>query len=182
MSINRPSTYYDECYRTSDEYKKPYTESVYFNLWRKVVELTPKELTLTELGCGVGQFAEMIQAECKPLKYSGYDFSVEAIEQCKLRGLTDYTFEVADLQETQFGTAHNFFIALEIFEHTDDYQIIKNLGLGKTIVFTVPDFNDIAHVRYFHSINEVVERYKNVIRFSHIEKFDSWFLAKGVTI
>lgn len=182
MSINRPATYYDECYQTSEEYKLHYTESVYCNLWKRVVQLIPSELKLTELGCGVGQFAEMINDVCTPTAYYGYDFSTEAINQCKARCLDGFYFEVADLQETQFGTTHNIFIALEIFEHTDDYQIIKNLGLGKEIIFTVPDFNDVAHVRYFHSINEVVERYKNVIKFSHIEKFGSWFLAKGVTI
>jgi len=181
MSINRAPEYYDNIYKDSDEYKKPFNESVYLDLWHKVNDLIPSStIEITELGCGTGQFADMISEFGNP--YSGYDFSSEAINQCNMKGLVDYQFEVTDLTQTKFGTDHNFFVALEIFEHTDDYQIIKNLGLGKEIIFTVPDFNDAAHVRYFHSINEVVERYKNVILFSHIEKFDSWFIAKGVTI
>jgi len=181
MSINREPEYYDNIYKESDEYKKNYRESVYIYQWLRVLDLIPLAVDMTELGCGTGQFAELVADTRGGIQYSGYDFSQEAINQCNMKGLVDYQFEVADLTKTKFGTDHNFFVALEIFEHTDDYQIIKNLGLGKEIIFTVPDFNDPAHVRYFHSINEVVERYKNVIRFSHVEKFESWFICKGCT-
>lgn len=177
MSIERKAEYYDKVYLHHPEYGVPYQESPYFDLWQRVMALTP-EVEIVELGCGTGQFARMLFDNQKPYKI-GYDISVVAVRMAIETNPT-FNFKVLDLCKGPIDG--DFFIALEIFEHTKDYRIIENIGLGKEIIFTVPDFNDPAHVRYFHSVNEVVERYKNVIRFSHIEKFMSWFICKGVTV
>ena len=179
MSIERNSKYYDDLYKNSEEYKLPFNQSVYYEMWLLILDLIPnKEIRITELGCGVGQFAQML-FENGFINYIGFDFSKEAIEMAsKNQG----QFHRTDLTEKIFTSKHNFFIALEIFEHTKDFKIIENLGLGKEIIFTVPDFNDASHVRYFHSVNEVVERYKNVLKFEYIKKYKSWYLCKAVTI
>lgn len=177
MSIEREAQYYDKAFSTRAEYGLHYSESVYFELWGKVMNLIP-EVQIIELGCGTGQFAQMLIDSGKEY-LAGFDISPVAVRMAKEVNPQGKFIE-CDL--TDADITGDFFIALEIFEHTKDYKIIENIGLGKEIIFTVPDFNDPAHVRYFHSVNEVVERYKNVIRFEHIEKFQSWFICKGVTI
>lgn len=178
MSIDRDSEYYDDIYeRYQEKYSCNYKESEYFPLWEKIITKIPKEIPIIELGCGTGQFAQMlIDQEFKYIR--GFDFSEFAIIAAQAVRLD--TFLKRDLTDGKING--DFFIALEIFEHTRDYKIIENIGLGKEIIFTVPDFNDAAHVRYFKSINDVVERYKNVIQFEYIEKFEKWFICKGVII
>jgi len=181
MSIQRPSEYYDDIY-SREEYKQKYlcnfSESPYFELWKKILPLIPKEIAITDIGCGTGQFAHMILES--GYKYlHGFDFSRFAIDQAK-KLYTPKLFSVGDA--TSGPINGEFFVALEIFEHTKDFKIIENIGLGKEIVFTVPDFDDASHVRYFRSITEVVDRYRNYIKFDHIEKFQHWFICKGVTI
>lgn len=177
MSIEREAQYYDKVFAARPEYDCHYEDSPYFELWVRVMNLIPP-VGLIELGCGPGQFAQMLIENGFEYQ-AGFDISPVAVKMAQGKN-PDAQFIVCDLTEADI--TGDFFIALEIFEHTKDYRIIENIGLGKEIVFTVPDFNDPAHVRYFHSVNEVVERYKNVIRFHHIEKFQSWFICKGVTI
>lgn len=181
MSIERDSLYYDVYYENSEEYKKHYKDSVYYDLWKEIIKIIPPSVKVTELGCGVGQFAEMLN-DVQAHEYTGFDFSERAIRQAKKRDLEEYNFKVADLTKTTFGLEDNFFICLETLEHTKDFKVIENIGLGKEIIFTVPDFNAPSHVRYFHSVNEVVQRYSNVIRFELVKKHQSWFICKGVTI
>lgn len=178
MSIERDSSYYDKIYATSKEYQKPYTESAYYELWKKAMELIPKTVGITDLGCGPGQFAKML-FDSGYDKYIGYDFSEMAIIKAKIL-VPEFNFFCQDVIQNHL--VGHFFVALEVFEHTRDFKVIEKLGLGKTIVFSVPDFNDPAHVRYFHSVNEVVDRYKHVILFEYIQKIGSWYLAKGTTI
>jgi SAM-dependent methyltransferase len=184
MSIERPKEYYDEIYKTSDKYKCAIDKSEYFALWKKVFQWMPiQDTKIIELGCGVGQFAQLLKDNGYE-NYEGLDFSPIAIIQAKQRNIDNYGFYVHDLTDmpTHTKLGDGFFVALELFEHTKDFKIIENIGLGKEIIFTVPDFNDPAHVRYFHSVNEVVERYKNVIKFEHVQKFEHWYICKGVTI
>lgn len=178
MSIERKSEYYNEIYLNSVEYKKHYEDSIYIRLWAAILPLIPEGVKITELGCGTGQFAQLL-FDSGHTNYVGYDFSETAINIAKeING----DFRVQDITDFVFDENDNFFIALEIFEHTKDYKIIENIGLGKEIIFTVPDFADAAHVRYFHSVNEIVLRYTNVIKFDFIMKYKSWFICKGVTI
>jgi len=147
MSINRDSHYYDDIYRRyAEKYFCNYKDSEYILLWQKVIEKIPKDMPLTELGCGTGQFANML-IDLGFKYYCGYDFSQEAINAANK---IQKSFMRIDLLNDK--VTGDFFLALEIFEHTDDYKILQNIGLGKEIVFTVPDFNDAAHVRYFKDI------------------------------
>jgi len=177
MSIERDPIYYNKIYRESSEYKLPYNRSCYFDLWNIILGLIPVKIPIIELGCGTGQFAQMcIDAE-KNYLY-GYDFSLEAITIAKENGLN--VCELADITKVNIGDC--FIVCLETLEHTRDFKVIENIGLGKEFLFSLPDFNDPAHVRYFHSINNIVDRYKNVIKFEHIQHFQKWFICKGTTI
>ena len=181
MSIEQNKEYYDSIYEVSEEYSKEYSESVYLEMWNELIKIIPKGANLFDLGCGPGQFGHFLSKNGYD-KYTGYDFSAVAINKANELEIPDYQFIVKDLNGSDFRETEATFLCLETFEHIQDYRLINNLGLGKEVIFTVPDFNDPAHIRYFHDVNSVVERYKNVIKFSHAQKFQRWYLCRGITI
>lgn len=191
MSIERDASYYDEIYLESEEYRKPYEESKYYQLWERLIELIPTETkSVLDLGCGVGQFAEFFNYYRVATEYIGVDISQEAIKIAKERsssfaeltqGFPQFNFMVGSAYEIDI-TVDDFIVCLETLEHINDFKFIERIPMGVEIVFTVPDFNDPAHVRYFKNITEIVHRYERHIDFSHIEKFESWFVCKGVRI
>lgn len=180
MSIERKSEYYDEIYNSSEAYQGSHLESPYLAMWQFILTKIPTDINIIELGCGTGQFAELLR-ENNFERYVGVDFSEKAVEICIKRKL-GYTFKIIDLNKFNWEETHGLFVCMETFEHLKDFKLIDNIGLGKEIIFTVPDFNDASHVRYFHSVNEVVDRYKNVLKFEFILKFERWFVCKAVTI
>lgn len=178
MSIERNDEYYDDIYsRYKEKYECEYKDSEYFPLWSKILSKIPSGMPITELGCGTGQFAKMLIDSGVDYR-AGHDFSRYAISVAKK--INSRLFHLTDLTDEE--CIGDFFIATEILEHTRDYKIIENIGLGREIIFTVPDFNDASHVRYFKSVNDVVMRYFNIINFESVEKFEKWFICKGVTI
>ncbi len=185
MPIERSRDYYNERYSEDNHYDKSYLESPYYNLWLKILPLIPdSDLPILEIGCGTGQFAELMfdwkqQHNHNTPNYTGIDFSQVAINKASevIAGKLFYAdayYYVID--------QYKFIISLETFEHLDDFRIINRIPLGIEVVFTIPDFNDPAHVRYFKNITEVVMRYYHVFDFSHVEKFDKWFICKAVRI
>lgn len=184
MSIERDHAYYDEYYAESVEYRKHYTDSVYYELWKRVIPLVPDvEIDVVDVGCGSGQFAQMLCESHPNIRYSGFDFSKAAIDVAieKIPGRFHYGVKCASLYEYKYS-ASDFIVCLEVLEHIRDLEFLNRIPLGVEIVFTIPDFADQAHVRYFKSVAEVVFRYHTHIQFSHIEKFGSWFVCKGVRI
>lgn len=180
MSIERDSDYYDKIYLESEEYRKSYSESKYFELWKRVLLLIPKTSHVLDVGCGCGQFAEMIMNEFGCNTYAGYDISKIAIQIAKSKGM-ECSFTNESLYYITYSK-EEFIVCMETLEHIDDFKFIQQIPMGVEIVFTVPDFADAAHVRYFKNITEIVHRYERHIDFSHIEKFESWFVCKGVRI
>lgn len=181
MSIERDSDYYDKIYLESEEYRKPFGESKYFHLWAQVLQLIPNDASILDIGCGTGQFAHMVDSCEIPVKhYRGFDISGAAIEIARSLKLPKNFYKISayeiDIEN------EDFIICLETLEHINDFKFIERIPMGVEIVFTVPDFADPAHVRYFKNITEIVHRYERHIDFSHIEKFESWFVCKGVRI
>lgn len=182
MGSLRDANYYDRIYAQSEKYGRHYSKSHYFPLWKKVLEqLNDCEVPVLEIGCGTGQLAHYL-ADNFVRNYTGFDFSNEAIQKADdacgsvmkfLVGnaLEKYTYEVL------FG--FKTVIACEVFEHTDDMKILSHLPEGTTIILTVPDFDDPAHIRYFKTIEEVRLRYSPRIAISHLEKFQRWYLLVG---
>lgn len=186
MGTERKAEYYDKIYISSEGYAQHYAKSRYFALWTEVgkqlfeLRRAKKELLILEVGCGTGQFAEMLFDNQLPDTYVGIDFSFEAIRKAKAR--TNYSFRVADArnQDVYFRLPlFNTVIALEIFEHTDDMQILSLLKSGTTVIATVPDFDDPAHVRHFKTLDEVQTRYEKKLNITHLIKIQRWYLFVG---
>ena len=177
MGVEKSAGHYSDIYKASEEYKKPYTESIYFGMWQKVIALIPDKMPIVELGCGVGQFAQMCKDLRKPYLY-GCDFSEEAIKMCLAKGLP---CSISDITKDDLKL-DGCFIALEVFEHiNNDFKVIENIGSGKDIILSLPDFDYPSHVRYFKDKFQIILHYDGKIRFSHIEKHEHWFICKGKT-
>jgi SAM-dependent methyltransferase len=145
-----PETY-DNIYKDSAKYGCHYTESTYYPVWEEAVKHI--EGRVLELGCGTGQFAQMIRDTILEPKYLGVDYSKEAIRQAKERN-PDMNFLCSDVFKTIIHIADTF-VMLELLEHIkDDTLLIGKLPKGKKAVFSVPNFEAENHYRCFKNKKE----------------------------
>lgn len=159
----RPKEWYDKAFESLPEYRKHYSESVYYFLWTVVVDriLLSGVNNVLDLGCGPGQFASFLRD--KGLKrYRGVDFSAEAVrlarEQCP-----SFEFCAADLSESNLLLTFDYdcVVALEFLEHVqDDEKILAQIKSGVKFYATVPGFPYVSHVRHFRDEAEVRSRYQ----------------------
>lgn len=178
----KESNYYDQIYRESQSYALPYTASPYYKLWKKVlaliIEKNPR--SIFEIGCGTGQFARMMMDTIKGVHYSGIDFSSIAIDKAQIN-VPEFkeTIRKMDIYNYKIPP-DNLILVLEVLEHVDDIKVLQSIPYGSAIIFTVPDFDDPAHVRYFNDITEIKQRYKDCINFTFMEKHERWFICFGI--
>lgn len=158
--------YYNEVYSESPDYNCSYKESKYFFMWQDVIKNLNKKERIADLGCGVGQFAEMLIDN--GFNYSfGVDFSETAIDMCKR---LDASFYVGDLLDEFNFKEYDTAIIFEVLEHIEkDLGIIERIPSGKRVIFSVPNFDDPAHVRTFQNGREIYERYSHLIEIEKIE-------------
>ena len=172
MKEEKDSLYYDNVYKKSKHYSLNVTanNTIYRELYFFVKNLLSKEENILEIGCGTGQFAEMLIKE--NYKYIlGIDFSSEAICVCNKRCKTNlfvceniysFNFDIINF-ETAF--------ALEVFEHIEkDLEVLNKFPKDKRIIFSVPSYDDIAHVRFFKNKDEVINRFEFL--FSEFEIYE----------
>lgn len=162
----RGSDYYDKVYSNKDsDYRKGFEDSIYIGLWRKILELPVflGFIDIMDIGCGTGQFTEMLEAETLVTFYTGIDFSKEALNIAEKRDLPrDFIFYNIDLNimDKLPGPERDVYICLETLEHiARDLHILEIIPAGKYFIGTVPNFPDPAHVRYFKDQSEVNDRY-----------------------
>jgi len=163
-----PNTY-DAIYKTGGagkEYFKPYYESLYYPMWvaaRNLVMQVPGVFSVLDVGCGVGQFAELILRTCPGIHYQGLDFSPEAIKQARER--VGNVVECGDAFTSNLVLSdYNAFLFLEVLEHIpDDIKLLQRLKTGSMVVLSVPNYPASTHVRYFPTLDDVLARYSQVL-------------------
>lgn len=177
MGEIKSKEWYDFAYTKSTEYAKPYFETFYYPLWQKVFQLITASPIL-EVGCGSGQFAEMLLD--RGLKqYHGFDFSRAAVKIAKYK--SKQSFEIADaLTPDPYKGDYKTVIIMEVLEHTDDEKILSFIPIGKEIILTVPDFDYPSHIRFFETEESVRARYEKFMDILHYEKIDKWHIVKGI--
>lgn len=172
--------YYDDMYADSADYAKSYRDSHYLPQWVQVeFWLRPfKDKNILDLGCGPGQFAEML-SDLEYPNYTGLDFSAMAIEKAKTR--STYPFYTADLYEEDLGSrGADVAICLEVLEHLDsDQEVVAKIPEGTFCIFSVPDFDDPGHVRWFRSEYQVRKRYYKLVAIEDIKFICGIWLFKG---
>ena len=149
--------YYDKVYRSSKEYRKAPENSIYFEVWKAILNLLTQGEPVYELGCGSGQLARFLMS--KGIYYIwGCDYSQEAIN---LANKHSDKFMVADIFEIEIpmGTI----LCTEVFEHLqDDKKLIARIPVKSRLIFSVPDFMVESHVRCFKSEKEIREYYAGI--------------------
>lgn len=147
--------YYDDIF--SRDYNEQTRDFLYKQVFEKLMALeNPRVL---EVGCGTGYLARMIIE--KGIAYRGFDFSAEAVRKA-LQFSPNGEFRVADayIPESYLPVDYNAIICMEVLEHVDDLALLKNLPAGVHFIATVPDFDDVAHLRlYTDPERDIKQRY-----------------------
>lgn len=189
MGSQQPDSYYDRVYNVSFLYQNKYQHSPYWPMWalfgRIIASFTPP-IEIIDLGCGPGQFAQFLSTSFSNIHYTGFDFSQSAIDIAKGRNLPDeYYFIKEDFFSINInsilGKHQTIITAFEVLEHLDnDIALLNSIPPATVTLFSVPSFNDQAHVRHFKNSTEVFTRYKNLFDTLEVSPFLSWFTAYGV--
>jgi 2-polyprenyl-6-hydroxyphenyl methylase/3-demethylubiquinone-9 3-methyltransferase len=180
--IVKTSEYYNKIYLKSDEYRKHYTNSIYYPLYKKVFKHISKDDNILELGCGSGQFAHYLY-DNYIRDYLGLDFSEEAIKQANKR--VEQVFVRHDIIGNDFFSKYDTIIAIEFFEHVEYKEVLKKLEKGSKIIFSVPNFLIDSHLYSWENTDQIEHYFGKYIEIEKIEKGleikdKYWFVVKGV--
>lgn len=174
--MEQNSKFYDEIYEKGGhkmQYFKSPEKSIYYPIWEKISNLIYENEKIIDLGCGVGQLAELLIKEGKTYLL-GIDFSEIAINKAKEKNLyCDFIIRNLLEEETyDLIQEGEIFLCCEVLEHIEkDLSIIKNLKKGKRLIFTVPNFLSKGHVRCFKNEEEIKKRYEDLIKIDYIYSF-----------
>jgi len=152
--------YYNDIYKDSEKYRAHYKSSNYYDLWKQVMEWIEPGDVIIDLGCGPGQFADMLYDYFeKDVKYTGVDFSGVAVKLA--RELVPYTFRCFDIFDyMRRNEEYNKILLLEVLEHIEeDVRLVEMIRPGTEIILSVPNYNSAGHVRVFEGVEQVSERY-----------------------
>lgn len=183
MELNKKETPAEDYKFQDEKYNCHYTKSVYYPIWEKCLELLKDKKIVLEIGCGVGQFANMLLDRID-INYIGFDFSEYAIlnalnlNAAKLshpyRPDNNCYFYIEDALLSDLYTKKDYdvYILLEVLEHIKrDKLILAKIPKDKYILFSLPDFDCDNHIRLFKSKQEIIERYKYLVTIKNIFKF-----------
>ena len=161
------ASYYDDIYAKAPSYAEHWKKSTYVRVWQKIADVLRehKIRSVLEVGCGPGQLAACMKELVPDLSYSGFDFSPQAILMAK-KARPDGDFVVADIRDAQsYAGDYQAVIATEVFEHLDDDIVcLRKIPEGKLVIFSVPNFDDPGHVRYFQTDDDVLGWYAGELK------------------
>ena len=183
MVPERDSARYDSMYRGRGTYQGPYRQSPYYFLWCVFVDRVIRSgaTSVLDIGCGPGQVASFLRD--KGLKrYLGIDLSPVAIDLAKSQ-CPGFDFLTANVFDTDVFTTvkYDTVLCMEFLEHvTEELQVLKRIPRGARFFGTVPNFPNDAHVRFFSSCEQVVQRYGDLFDPISVDAFDS--PSDGVTL
>jgi SAM-dependent methyltransferase len=156
-----PVNWYDEAFTEIVEYRMPYKISRYYPIWKAVLDFIPERNSILDIGCGTGQFAQMVIENGR--KCIGVDFSDVALKQAK-KFNPESEFIKADidkLEQLSVNYEHiDTVVFVEVLEHIqNDINALIYYAADKPVVLTLPMFLSESHVRCFYTKNAIIERY-----------------------
>jgi tetratricopeptide (TPR) repeat protein len=162
--IEKNANWYNIIYTHSQKYREHYEKSIYFPVWRLILDhiIDYGIEEILDIGCGPGQLACAIRDNITGVKYHGVDISLKAIEIAR-EVCPEFSFEVRDglcaLQDWKYyGKA--MVLCLEVLEHLqDDIEIVRKAPIGVMFAASVPNFSSLGHLRFFKKSQDVVDRY-----------------------
>lgn len=192
----KEADFYDRVYGERPSYQKGWRTSPYLVLWNRIMELLDEREcdSVLEVGCGTGQFAEML-GEHGLGSYEGFDFSSVAIEMAAGRSVPEgYRFSVEDVRTggSLPSSSARAVVCTEVLEHLDDdLGMMGRLPRGALFVGSVPTRDSAAHVRFFPKSSTVRARYRRFLPDVALEAYNragrldltssksEWFLIVG---
>jgi SAM-dependent methyltransferase len=183
-------TYYDGLYSKSLEYRGDYWMSRYHFIWAVIADRLRRDRIsrILEIGCGSGQLAHLLMDQ-GVTTYTGLDFSTEAITLASARGLSGATFIRGDARASDVfgGCQYEAIVSTEVLEHIqDDLIVVSQFPPRVRCIFSVPNFSDPSHVRYFSTAEEVGSRYGrffgalDILTLRAAHPTDRFFLCDGI--
>jgi tetratricopeptide (TPR) repeat protein len=169
------AAYYDAVFSESPKYTTGNVDSTpYAPVWTRIIDLLSLQdaRRIVDLGCGPGQFAQLLQRKLPSVSYTGLDFSEVAITRARQQ-CPNFRFEVCELPTRDFTwlPAFDAAICTEVLEHVEhDCEILSGLPVGTAILASVPDFHAFGHLRIFRTEDEVRKRYQTLIDELSIER------------
>lgn len=164
----------------NEEYRKHYSHCIDYVGWQfaiKYLMLLDRSASILEIGCGPGQFANML-FDYGFSEYIGFDFSKTAVSMAK-KANPAYAdrFVVADMFQTSLMEQQfDLVICFEVLEHLEaDLEALSRIRPGTKMLLSVPSTDDPHHVRFFPSSEAVRERYQGVMKI-----FDIWVVARRI--
>jgi 2-polyprenyl-3-methyl-5-hydroxy-6-metoxy-1,4-benzoquinol methylase len=149
----------------------PLEASPWKELYEKAFSLLPAPEhgpVIVDIGCGTGRFARLLSNNGYT-EYWGVDFSEVRVNEAR-RYTPEFKFSVGNIFDHWVGEKiknSNVFVLLEVLEHIDnDIDFLSSLPAGGYVIFSVPNYNSAAHVRFFKDVDDVIKRYNEVIDFS----------------
>jgi len=149
----KSAEYYNKLFANNSDMSR------YENIRTKIVEIVGNEKVL-DIGCGTAELGKLIK------NYHGFDFSEEAVKIANNPNVWKGDAYVKDNYRLSVDT----YVALEVFEHLDDFKVIHNIPTDKKIIFSVPSFKDPSHIRTFTEETARI-RYKHFINIEKIIRF-----------
>jgi len=166
LKKEKKSPFYDSIYAVGGHegvYLRAALEvPIYSDLWQAATQRLSTTTPVVDLGCGPGQFAEILRMT-NTASYTGYDFSEVAVEQARNRKLPDCQFVCAELGDLALPECAQF-VCLEVLEHIEaDRELLTKIPTGARVVLSVPTYDSAGHVRVFPSPASVEERYADIL-------------------
>lgn len=180
MGTEKYSEFYNVKFENSLDYHSHYKDSFYYVHWTQIIRFLKRldKPKILEVGCGTGQLAHYLYDEGYK-EYRGFDFSEKAIKIALQRVNLDF-FVGNALEESSFAGVYDTIISTEVLEHIEnDRKVLENIPIGKNIIFSVPNFDEVSHVRWFRSEREIKSRYFKLVRIFEIVRVGDIYIVRG---
>jgi SAM-dependent methyltransferase len=157
--------YYDSIYA------RGYATHGYYPLYDHIIKIMEKDgmpHRVLEIGCGVGDLGKLIVE--RGHQYRGFDFSPVAVECCRAL-CPQADFRIGDAYNPASYIPHDYdtAVALEVLEHLDDLRMIGNIPIGVRLIASVPDYDDVAHLRlYKDPKRDILDRFRPLLHVTEI--------------
>lgn len=145
----RPAEYYDKIFAASRDMSR------YDKLLQRAASWSPGRVL--DVCCGTGELGKYVA------DYHGIDFSREAVAGNTRLSQGD-VFKV-DL------SGYDTYALLETLEHVDDLALLRRLPAATNVVFSVPSFTDLAHLRTYNE-RIIRSRFGSIMRIQRMERFN----------
>ncbi len=136
-------------------------------------------MPVLDIGCGPGHLGELLGKR----DYIGIDFSAVAIKQAKARvPWGTFACKPIELDWVQKHAPGRVVTLCEILEHVyHDKEILQAIPPGTHVVFSVPTFFCLGHVRRFKKAQHVRNRYEKLFsQFDVAPIGKKHFVASGI--